>query len=136
MTVPSCPGLLVTFAVPASVVIIAPFTIMFLLTKCLFAGHSATVLISVFVYFFVFGSRTFAYCATRTFIFLASPFVLITFTCCFPIFVRIGSLPISYFRLPLSALYLPPEGFIPVLPRCTTTIVLLWRLEVFKKLSV
>ncbi len=96
---------------------------MFLLTKCLFAGQSSTVLIVALTYFFVLGSRTFATCATSTFIFLESPFVFMTLMCCSPIFVWTGVLPISYFLLPRAMLYNPPVGFREVLALCTMTII-------------
>lgn len=93
-----------------------------------------TVLIAVFVYFFVFGSRTFAYCATRTFIFLLFPLVLSVLTFCLPIFVSVGSEPVSYFRFEVADWYLPPVGFLLILALCITTMFLVlsgW----FKNLS-
>ena len=124
-TVPSCPGLDVTFALPASVSITVPLTRMFRLTKCLFAGHSTTALIGLLVNFLVFGSRQFANCDTRTFIFLLFPLVVTVLTFCFPTFVIVGSLPISKIRFLRIALYNPPEGFLCPRPRCITTIHLL-----------
>ena len=110
-----------TRAFPASVVMMVPLTMMFLRTKCLFAWLSTTVFIGVLMYFFALGSKMFANSATRTFIFLELPFVLIVLTWAFPTLVSVAALPISYFRLPRAVMYLPPVGFRFILARCITT---------------
>lgn len=133
MTVPSCPGLDVTRAFPASVVMIVPLTMMFRRTKCRFAWLSTTVFIGVLMYFLAFGSKTFANSATRTFIFRLSPFVFIVLVWALPILVSVGALPISYFRLPRAILYIPPVGFLDVLALCTMTIDVLTRGGVYKR---
>lgn len=55
--------------------------------------------------------------------------------CVSPILLSAGILPISYFRLFLLALYLPPEGVTPTRPFCDKTIIV-WRVNLFKNLSL
>ena len=85
-------------ALPISVSTIAPFVMMFLLTKWLFAEFSRTVIISTFFVELSLGSTTLILLATVALVFEQFPLATISFLTSSPILVSAGVLPNSAFH--------------------------------------
>ena len=114
-TFPSCPGRFVTRAVPASVSIIVPLTIIFL--KYLLAGDFTTLLILDFWVFLVLGSVTNAVSQESITVFISPPTILRTFFLSFPKIVSLGFPDISESFFFLSGIYFPPLTFLTMIVR-------------------